>query len=748
MPKKPKKHTISELRQLFKDGYELDNKMFREHRTNAMLYNGNHYGTKVRDFDREYRQNYKYDTQAIRITENHINKIITMRASALKALVPDATVRPKNMDEFGDQKRADLHKAVLEDWKKESCFKQDEVRMIKEWMIYGELGLKLFWDDSEGRRLPDLQITELEAEFDEVEEDGVEGIEITVDKDDIKTKTITRFEGRVRAEIVYPFDIIRDPSAENYKDADWICIKKLVDPENLKRHFKKDDPKYRAVSEKSGDKYNSFRVNGEYTKTENKTLVKEFYFKPSFRYPEGYFFIIAGSDSETILFEDKLPGGIFPISILGYDEISTSPRYSSLIRQLRPNQLQVNLLKSKSVQTILTSGMDRIFVQKGSKLSKPLKGGDGVSVYEYTGQAPITEQGRTGEQFMNAINSNIDQMYNKGNVQEAFDQQSKQVDAHTALFQSAKQKASYSDYVCKYENFLKEVFEKVLRLSKLYMKDEALVLIAGKDEQVNIPEFKTLNDLGYEICIEAQSEDAESKLGRALDIQKILQYGANFQGSQLAALIKHMPYMNNEAVLETFPEYIDYQNALNDICRLDRGDQNVLNIRRYENHDYMIQVLTARTKKPDFEFLSQEVQQLYALRIQAHEQIKIQQIQEARAIESDFIPTGGALLRIEGLRKNVGISARGQAKTEPVRIPQEAIDWLLERLQQQGLQLEVLESQQEQVRAEIAGQVVQAEQAQIAQAEQSALLQGALEQEALGQALDAQQVPQGLEGLI
>ena len=51
--------------------------------------------------------------------------------------------------------------------------------------------------------------------------------------------------------------------------------------------------------------------------------------------------------------------------------------------------------------------MDRIFINKGSKLSKPLKGSDGVSVYEYTGSPPITETGRVGEQFINVIANNL-----------------------------------------------------------------------------------------------------------------------------------------------------------------------------------------------------------------------------------------------------------------------------------------------------------------------------------------------------
>lgn len=731
---KRKKHKPSELHRIWTDAYQIDQRVFAEQRGNAQLFNSLHYGRKSEVFDRNAGNFFKKESQVIRVTENHINKIVKSIANSVKTQVPDVTVRPKNMDEFGDQKRADLHRAVLEDWKKKSCFKDNEFKFIQDWIIFGEMFTKTYWDPERGPRLPDLVITKAEIDLEEKTKDGVEGIEFEIDKDGIETKRVTRFQGDVVTEMIYPFDVIRDSCSEDFKTAEWIGVKKLVDPEILLEKFSGDSEKANAIKSAGSNEYQTFRVSGEYSKTENKVLVKEIYFRKSFRYPDGYFFIMVGGANPEILYEGKLPGGIFPIDVLGFDEIATSPRYASIIRQLRPNQLQINLMKSKMIEHTLRIGDTNIFIQKGSKLSKPTKN-YGVRVREYTGQPPLISEGKVGEQFLAPIQQNIELMYQKAGLSELLQQKQQQVDAHTALYLNAKQKAVYVEYVCKYESFLKRVFDKVLRLKKLYMEEESIVLIAGSDERINVSEYKTLDDLGYEICLEGQTEDAETKLGRSLDLQKILQYGANFDQAQLGVLIKNMPYLNNEAIYETLTQ--DYQNLLNDICRLDRGDESVLNVRQYENHDYMIQGLIARTKKPDFEFLSPQIQQLYQQKIQLHEQTKIAALQQAAAMNADFIPTGGALLKIEGLFENDGVTKRGQPKVRAIRIPQESLNWLRDRLQAQGLSLQNLEQQQDQVKAEIAGQFQEAQLAQQAQqqlqAEQEqALLEQALLQSALG----------------
>ena len=691
---KVKKHSTQELSQLFKDGFEIDTKAFSEFRTNSLLYNGSHYGKKSEVFDREFK-NVKGKGN-IKVVENHVDRIITKLAGSVVALGGDMSVRPKNLDEYSDQKKAELHKAVLEDWKEQSKFRENLRDFVTEWLIFGEMFAKVSWNDLIGRRLPDKVYTSVE--YDLSKEDDLE-----IAKDGVKIKRVIRFEGDVEFEPIYPYDVIRDAKAESFEKSEWVAIKKLVDPETLKQHFKGDDKKKEFINSCANQSYDTFRTDGEYANLKDKVLVREMYFRPSHRYPNGYYYIMAGGGEKPgILFSGELPGGIFPIISIGFRKVSNSPRHYSIIRSLRPSQVQINLMKSKAIEHILKGGSDKVYVAKGSNVTKLNNQHDNI-VHEYVGTPPTVIPGRVGNQFFEPISAEISKMYTIADVEDNFAREDKPVDPHTALFLSAKQKARHSEYAGKLERFMKEVFTKVLKIKKDYMSEEAFVLAAGADTQVNISQFKSSDDIGYEIVLEGVSEDAESKVGRSLNIQTILQYGQNFDPSQLGALIRNMPYMNDEAIAESFTQ--DFENARNDICRLDRGDQSVLEVRPYENHDYMIQAITTRMKKPDFQFLSDEVKTLYQEKVTIHEQVKVEQLQQAQAIEADFIPTGGALLAIDGMHETIGTTTRGEPKTRRVRLPQEAISWLQERLGAQGTQLDIIEEQQNpQVQADIVSQ--------------------------------------------
>ena len=706
---KIKKHTTSELTQLFKEGMDIDNSTFADFRRNSLLYNGKHFGKNAKTFDRNFDKLVKgKDSSGIKVNENHINKIVKAIANSIKMQAPDVTVRPKNMEETGDQKRAEIHRSILEDWKKLSDFKDYEMKMILEWIIFGEIYTKTFWDPASGRKLPDITYTELEFDLSGENEDDLE--KVLKDGIEIKVKRQARFEGDVLVEKIYPFDLIRDPQAETFKKAKWVCVKKLVCKKKLSNLYKKDKEKLEAINKSSGDIYDCYRVDGQYVKTGNQVLVREFYFRPSYQYPNGYYFILAGNSTDAITLHDgDLPAGIFPIDQLGFDEVSTSPRFCSIIEQLKSNQHQINLMKSKVVEHVLKLGDDSVFMQSGSKLSQPNKVG-GLKIHTYTGQLPTVIQGRVGAQYIEPIQQNIQTMYTNAGLPEILETKDRQLDAHTALYTSAKQKARFSNYVDKYERFLKKVFYKVLKLKKIYLPEDAVIMIAGKDQQVNIPEFKTSTDLGYEICMEGQSEDAETKLGRSLDLQKILQYGAQFGPEQIGVLIKSMPYINNDEISKSFTK--DYTNLRNDICRLERGDESVLNVRKYENHDAMIEGLICRTKEPDFEFLPENIKQLFEAKIQIHEQVKAEQIQQARAIEADFIPTGGALLNTDFYITD-GLTSRGEPKTRRLKIPAEALNWLYNRLQQQGLQKEIMDSLPLGAQADVANQIAGLEQAPV-----------------------------------
>lgn len=699
--KKAKEHSISELDELFKEAYDLDCRLHSEQRGNVKLYNGIHYGEKYKDLERTIKGYSGETDKFVKVTENHINKIVKTVANTIKSQLPDVAIKPKNPEEYQDQKRAEIHHSVLQDWKENSPFMKNQTRHINDWIIYGEFFTKTFWNDEAGRRLPDIVSQEVE-----IEENDKRGKTSELEVELKKPKVIKRFEGDVQIEVIRPDNVVRDPAAYNFDEAKWIAIKKLVCPELLKSKFERDDRRWDLIQSCKGERYSAYsHSNDKYVETKNQVLVKEYYFRPSARYPEGYYFITVGSgkgDKKGILFKGELPGGIFPIDVLGFDEIATSPRYSSIIRQLRSKQHKLNMMVSKMFEHMLRMGDTKVFIRKGSKITKAKKI-NGYRISEFTGDTPVFQEGQIGAQFVNPIASEITSMYSLVNLQEMLNGVDTKVDARTALYLNAKQKSYYSEYLGKYESFLKSICEKVLRFKKLYLQEEALVMIAGKDEYLNVAEYKSTEDLGYEIAFEGVQSDADTKLGRALDMGQILQYAANFPVEERAQMIKAMPFLNNEMITEGMTQ--DWDNARNTILALDRGDQRALEVRQYENHDYMIQALVTRMKKPDFYNLAFEVQQLYAQKVQIHEQVKAQEIERAARIEQGMIPSSGALLNTDFYITD-GVTTRGEPKTKRLKLPSDAINWLSGALQKQGSTLDQLEQQQSQVRAEIVDQVM------------------------------------------
>src|SRR5690606_14012335 len=105
--------------------------------------------------------------------------------------------------------------------------------------------------------------------------------------------------------------------------------------------------------------------------------------------------------------------------------------------------------------------------------------------------------------------------------------------------------------------------------------------------------------LNTQIIVEAQNEDAETKLGRTLTINHFMQYsGGKLEKEDIGLLLRSLPYGNEEKVVSSLT--VDYDNALNDMLALERGDFSQVKPDPDENHPYMIRALTKRIKESGF----------------------------------------------------------------------------------------------------------------------------------------------------
>jgi hypothetical protein len=392
-------------------------------------------------------------------------------------------------------------------------------------------------------------------------------------------------------------------------------------------------------------------------------------------FPSGYFYI---TTKAGILAEGELPGGLFPIITQAFDKIQTTPRGRSPVKIMRPYQAEINRAASKMAEHQITLGDDKLLIQNGTKLSA---GGSlpGVRGVNYTGAKPEILSGRDGSQYLNYMTSQIAELYQVMMVQEDAAMDDKQLDPYALLFRSGRQKKKFQRYIKRFEKFLIEIVHLYLRLAKIHMPDDAVVWAIGKNEQVNIQEFRAQPDTCYEVKIEAQADDIETKLGKQIVLNHALQYiGPQLKPDQIGKLLRDMPFANVDGSFDDLT--IDYDSAMNDMLALDRGEQPP--VHPADKHPYMIQRLTARMRKADFRSLSPQIQNNYTAKIDLHTQMEAANQAAIQRAEAGFIPNGGYLVTCQLYVKDPS-DATG-VKTRLARVPYQSLEWLIQQLETQG----------------------------------------------------------------
>ncbi len=655
---------IAELNRRYKESESCDSDLFAEQRSNVLLVSGDHYNRKGSRFWNRIRDNKQLSSeQKIRLTKNHIQKITKTYVNNITSFAPGVMAVPKNESENQDRKAAELNQAVIADLKDRQKVRKKQRQWAKDFIDIGECFVKLSFDRMTG------DFRGFEAEVDEA---GM----VVMDEMTGQMKPSSRpvFTGAIQFERIFGFNVLRAPSAKCMDESPYLIVRKMVPMKDLKILVGDDEDKLKMIQESSDDTFMVFDGSqGEYTKSKDDALVHEHYIRPCAAYPMGYYFIATMSG---ILFEGELPFGIFPIKYVGFDEVPTTPRCRSIIKVLRPYQAEVNRAASKIAEHQITLGDDKLVTTGGSKVTH---GGSlpGVRMLSVTGAPPVILPGRSGEQYLNYLNSQIQEMYQVSNVFEDSEEIKANLEPFSLLWRSIRHKKKFSMYAEKFEDFLVDVWETALELAKNYYDENHLIPAIGKKEYINISEFKSQDKLCYQIKIEPRTEDMETMMGKQIQMNHILQYvGPQMKPEDVGRMIKSLPFMDGE---EAFGDLtIDYENAQNDILALDRGEFPPTG--QFDNHTYMVKRLTHRMKQSDYRLLPPEVQANYDRKLNEHESMEAFNQEKIMHAKSGYVPTGGYMVVCDIYVPDPA----DPAKTKRARVPYEALNWLIMRLEEQG----------------------------------------------------------------
>ncbi len=666
---------------MVRDADSCDQEIFAEQRSNVLLVCGEHYSKRQSSFHRRVRESKELtQEQKLRLTKNHVQKIVKTYVNNITSMNPGVGFKPKNDSELQDQKAAQLHHAIWQD----AVHRYDIGALIEDWcddfVSIGEVAVKVFWDPSAGK---------IKAFEQAMGEDG----EPLFEEDGSPMRGSPVYSGGFVFETIQGFNLLRDPNCKRMVESPYLISRKMVDRKELIAKFPEAEAKLSAGQDETYVVFDASK--GGYYKAQNQVMFFEAYFRPCAEYPQGHFCFFT-KDGEIV--SGALPGGIFPIVWAGFDKIQTTPRARSPVKTMRPYQAEINRAASKMAEHQITLGDDKIILVNGNKLTQGtvLPGIRGINA---TGGEPVILAGRDGSQYLQYQLSQITELYQVMNVAEDSVEQDGQLDPYVLLFRSATQKKKFQRYIKRFERFLTNIAETYLQLAKIHLPDDEVIGAIGRSEQVNISEFKNSADMGYQIVVEAQSDDVETKLGRQLMLNHALQYvGNKLEREDIGKLMRAMPYSNAE---ESFNDLtIDYDSATNDILALDRGERP--EAQAYDNHPYMVRRLASRKRQADFKYLPAHIQQAYDVLIQIHEQMEADNLAKLQAAEAGFIPTGGYLVTCDFYVAD----PKDPSKTRRVRLPYEAVQWLIKKLETQGQSLEQLESMQQGAQAQIAEMLI------------------------------------------
>lgn len=685
----------SDLVEMYEEAKSLDKEHTAEMRNSILLIAGEQWSKRTQEFFNRSRTSAApvSETQKLRITKNNIHRAHRLYMSSITSLAPGVAIAPKNHLELQDRKDAELNQSVWEHLKTTYKLKAHFRDSLSDFAGIGECCTVIKYDNMAGR------LKGYEAATDEVGNPLLDEMGQQVPDE---SKPV--YSGEFIFSRRFGQNIFRDPSAQQLSDAKWIGFEVLESTKALKRKYKKDPKKLKALENSSSDMVVFESNRAGYSQKKDQTVVLEVYFKPCHEYPQGYFFIYTKSG---LLEQGELPGGIFPVIWKGFDEAQTKGRATGIVKIARPFQAELNRASSQVAIHQITLSDDKILYQDGSILTQGavLPGVRGI---KYNASEPKVLPGRSGEQYFGYIDRQYAEMDRALMIDKLDVEKMNNLDPYTLMFKSMNASKDFAIYAEKFGEFLIDFCEVSLELAKMYLDDDELIAATGKSEAINISEFRKTSPLRHSITVEEQSDTVETKLGRQLMLNQILQYSSGqLQREDLGKLASQMPYGNWK---ETFSDLtIDSRNAENDFLAIERGERPAVSPN--DNSTYVLRRLASRKKERDYSLLAPEVQALY----EEYEQLHLAKVEEenkaAKAAQAEFVPTSGAMIACDMYVANDD----PEKAPKRVRVPYQSLEWLLKVLEQQGSSLQNMEQMNQAQLAELAQVGAQGQMAQSGQ---------------------------------
>lgn len=510
----------------------------------------------------------------------------------------------------------------------------------------------------------------------------------------------------VNDEIVTAFNLSVDPAAEHLRDARWVIEYSIKSLTWIKENFNKRGEGFtgkagEVISEQSLNPVLTIKErlktvlssrgyyssgSGYYMDLKNVAILKEYYERPSKKYPQGRQIVMAG---RVILYVgpsfyfDADSGDWNPYTMFKYEILPGRFWGSTPMDDGVKIQRRINAIDSTMILIRQTTASPQWLNPFGSRVPNGTFSGRPNLIINYS---PVGGNGARPErlpadswppQLMSEREMCVRDLRDLlGTVSVMEGIRPTGVNAASALNLLLEQaNSAHAQTILGWEKGWEQVERKKLTLfKKLYSKPRQDIVNRLRALNKDIPDSMIVDFIGEDlrdntnVRIEPYSTAPKLHAAKVSMLTDQLRYGA-IDLSNPVSRAKYLEMVGLENFDQTTSSDVERSEWENSIIESDA--EEILETLRYDNHDIHIRVHTDRMKRPDYWKLPSEVRNRYVEHVTRHEDWQLELSKEMAQKQAEVQAAGQQALVAEGVPSDQEVETgeeEGAATTEQVPV--------------------------------------------------------------------------------
>ena len=417
--------------------------------------------------------------------------------------------------------QADLGNGLLDYYMREKKLETMIKDAVEYAIVLGAGYIKLEWNSTTGKVIDAIEPSAEDA-FDFDEEGN------PLDEEGFELKAFPIYEGDVEFTLMSPFDVVFDPTKENYNQNDWVLCRTFINKFDLAAKYPELQENILSTQSKDQQDKRSRRVLGNVVNETVDIPVYEFFHNRTESMPDGRYMLYV--DAETILEDSIMPYRSLPIYRITPSHILGTPYGYTDMFDLLPLQEMLNSLYSTAATNINAFGVQNILNPRGNNVMIE-QVAEGMNFIEYEpsmGKPEALNLVSTSPevyQMMALIEKSMETLSGVNSVARGNPEQSLRSGNALALVQSQALQF-VSGLQQSYIQLLEDIGTGLINLLKDFANVPRIAAISGLNNSTEMREFKS-DDIKSinRVVVDVGNALMQTTAGRAQVAENLLQMG-------------------------------------------------------------------------------------------------------------------------------------------------------------------------------------------------------------------------------